>query len=403
MPVAEDDGGPAPQTMPIDGGPAPQTPRDIYEQKNEGRYVISPASENELADTVRNAAGPLRIVGGGTRDYGRVVQGDLLSVAGLSGITLYEPGALTLVAQAGTPLAVIEQALAGAGQRLAFEPMDHRALLGTTGEPTIGGVVAANVSGPRRVQAGAARDYLLGVRFVDGMGQVIKNGGRVMKNVTGLDLARLMAGAHGTLGVLTEVAFKVLPRVEAVATLELRGLSDSQAVAALAAGLGSPFEVTAAAHDPEAGVTRLRIEGFTGSVAYRAGQLVNLLAQFGAAQVVDFNWVPVRDVVDFAGRTGDVWRVSVKPSDGPGIVARLGMTVRYDWGGGLIWVLAPEGTDVRALIGPMAGHVTLIRGSLATRAQVQPFPPEPAPNAMLAQGLRARFDPRGILNTGLMT
>lgn len=371
-------------------------------QRNESQDMLNPQSESELAEMVRDAAGPLRIAGGGTRDYGRVVQGDLLSVAGLSGITLYEPGALTLVAQAGTSLAMVHQVLAGAGQRLAFEPMDHRALLGTTGEPTIGGVVAANVSGPRRVQTGAARDYLLGVRFVDGSGQVVKNGGRVMKNVTGLDLARLMAGAHGTLGVLTEVAFKVLPQVEAVATLVLQGLDDVRAVAALAAGLGSPFEVTAAAHDPEARLTRLRIEGFAGSVAYRAGRLVELLAPFGVAEVVEFDWTQVRDVKDFAARDGDVWRLSVKPSDAPGIVARLGRPVRYDWGGGLVWVLSPEGADVRALIGPMAGHATLIRASLATRAAIHPFHPEPAANAVLAKGLRARFDPRGILNTGLM-
>lgn len=364
--------------------------------------MLSPTSEAELAGLVRDSAGPLRIVGGGTRDYGRVGRGDFLSVSGLCGITLYEPGALTLVAQAGTPLAVVEAALAGANQRLAFEPMDHRALLGTTGEPTIGGVVAANVSGPRRVQAGAARDYLLGVRFVDGSGQVVKNGGRVMKNVTGLDLARLMAGAHGTLGVLTEVAFKVLPQVEAVATLVLHGLEDVRAVAALAAGLGSPFEATGAAHDPEAGLTRLRIEGFAGSVAYRAGRLAELLVPFGQAEVVDFDWTQVRDVLDFAGRAGDVWRLSVKPSDAPGIVARLGMPARYDWGGGLVWVLSPDGVDLRALIGPMAGHATLIRGAMETRGKVQPFPPEPAANAMLAKGLRARFDPRGILNTGVM-
>ena len=364
--------------------------------------MLNPASELELAEMVRDTARPLRIVGGGTRDYGRVLQGARLNMAGLSGITLYEPGALTLVAQAGTPLVDVVAALAGANQRLAFEPMDHRALLRTKGAPTIGAVVAANISGPRRVQAGAARDYLLGVRFVDGAGQTVKNGGRVMKNVTGLDLARLMAGAHGTLGVLTEVAFKVLPQVEATATLVLRGLDDTRAVAALAAGLGSPFEVTGAAHDPEAGLTRLRIEGFAASVTYRTGRLVDLLARFGLAEVVDFDWAAVRDVVDVAGRAGDVWRLSVKPSDAPAIVARLGMPVRYDWGGGLVWVLAPEGLDLRRVTGPFAGHATLIRASAETRARVQSFQPEPPAHAMLAKGLRAKFDPRGILNAGLM-
>ena len=387
------------------GGQPPSlwdSPGIFNHKRNERNAMLNPASELELAEMVRDTAGPLRIVGGGTRDYGRVPQGARLNMAGLSGITLYEPGALTLVAQAGTPLVDVVAALAGANQRLAFEPMDHRALLRTKGEPTIGAVVAANISGPRRVQAGAARDYLLGVRFVDGSGTVVKNGGRVMKNVTGLDLARLMAGAHGTLGVLTEVAFKVLPQVAATATLVLKGQDDARAVAAMAAGLGSPFEVTGAAHDPEAGLTRLRIEGFAGSVSYRAGRLVDLLALFGVAEVVDFDWAQVRDVTDFAGRTGDVWRLSVKPSDAPGIVARLGMPVRYDWGGGLVWVLAPEGTDLRGLTGPFAGHATLIRGSAQTRATVQPFHPEPPANALIAKGLRARFDPRGILNAGLM-
>jgi glycolate oxidase FAD binding subunit len=334
---------------------------------------------------VRDAAGPLRIIGGGTRDYGRVIAGEVLSVAGLSGITLYEPGALTLVAQAGTPLAVVQKALAK-----------------STGESTIGAVVAANISGPRRVQAGAARDYLLGVRFVDGSGTVVKNGGRVMKNVTGLDLAKLMAGAHGTLGVLTEVAFKVLPEVEATATLTLHGLDDTRAIAALAAGLGSPFEVTGAAHDPESQQTRLRIEGFAGSVAYRAGRLVDVLAPFGVADIGTTDWAQIRDVTDFATRPGDVWRLSVKPSDAPGIVGRLNMPARYDWGGGLVWVLAPEGTDLRAIIGPFAGHATLIRASHTTRAAIQPFHPEPAANATLTKGLRTKFDPRGILNPGLM-
>ena len=364
--------------------------------------MLSPQSETELAEMVRDTSGPLRINGGGTRAYGRVVSGNALSVARLSGITLYEPGALTLVAQAGTPLAAIEARLGAENQRLAFEPMDHRALLGTTGFPTIGGVVAANISGPRRVQVGAARDYLLGVRFVDGSGQVVKNGGRVMKNVTGLDLAKLMAGAHGTLGVLTEVAFKVLPQVEAVATLTLQGLDDARAVAALAAGLGSPFEITGAAHDSEAGKTRLRIEGFAGSVAYRAARLAGLFAKFGQAEVGDHDWTAIRDVTDFATRPGDVWRLSVKPSDAPGIVARLGLPARYDWGGGLVWVLAPERTDLRRVIGPFAGHATLIRATPATRGAIQPFQPEPAANAQLTHGLRARFDPRGILNTGLM-
>ncbi|MAB17327.1 MAG: 2-hydroxy-acid oxidase, partial [Roseobacter sp.] len=185
-------------------------------------------SEETLVDAVKGAAGPISVQGGGTR--GLPATGQIMRVAGLQGITLYEPGALTLVAKPGTPVTEIEEALAAENQRLAFEPMDHRELLGTSGTPTIGGVMAGNISGPRRISVGAARDFLLGVRFVDGRGQVVRNGGRVMKNVTGYDLVKLMAGSYGTLGVLTEVALKVLPRPRSMGMLRIEGLSDSSAV-----------------------------------------------------------------------------------------------------------------------------------------------------------------------------
>jgi glycolate oxidase FAD binding subunit len=375
--------------------------------------MIAPTSEADLAEAVASANGPLRLRGGGTRDIGRPVAGEVLSVAGLSGIELYEPGALTIVAKAGTPLAEIEAALTAEKQRLPFEPMDHRGLLGTTGTPTIGGVVAANVSGPRRVQAGACRDSLIGVRFVDGVGTVVKNGGRVMKNVTGYDLVKLMAGSWGTLGVLSEVSFKVLPATEAAAVVMLDGLSDADAIAALSSALGSPFEVSGAAHAPVGPegrpVTMIRLEGFESSVSYRAAELLKRLGRFGTARVEDdpantaaiWNWV--RDVAAFHDRPGDVWRLSVKPGDGPAVAAALGAeALVYDWGGGLIWALMPEGTDLRARLGTSPGHATLVRASEATRARTAPFHPEPAPLAALSAGLRARFDPRGILNPGLM-
>jgi len=374
--------------------------------------MISPTSEAELSEAIAGAKGPLRVQGGGTRAIGRPVTGEVLSVTGLSGIELYEPGALTIVAKAGTPLAEVEAALAAENQRLPFEPMDHRGLLGTTGTPTIGGVVAANASGPRRIQAGACRDSLIGVRFVDGQGNILKNGGRVMKNVTGYDLVKLMAGSWGTLGVLSEVSFKVLPGVAARASLMIDGLSDAQAAQALATALGSPFEVTGAAHLPEgptgAPVTMLRLEGFADSVAYRTEELRALLAPFGAVRVEDdpekviADWAAVRDVAGFHGQTGDVWRLSVKPSDAPGIAERLDGRVQYDWGGGLIWALVPEGTDIRPALGRFDGHATLIRASEATRSSLAVFQPEPAPLAALTKGLRAKFDPRGILNPGLM-
>jgi glycolate oxidase FAD binding subunit len=367
---------------------------------------LVPESETELAEMVRAANAPLAIRGGGTRGF--ATEGTALSTARLTGVRLYEPGALTLVVGAGTPLSEVTHLLEAEGQRLPFEPMDHRDLLGTTGTPTIGGVVAANVSGPRRLQAGACRDSLIGVRFVDGTGAVVKNGGRVMKNVTGYDLVKLMAGSHGTLGVLTEVAFKLLPAPAAAATLTLEGLDDSTAVRAMASALTSPFEVSGAAHLPGQG-TYLRLEGFEEQVAYRARRLAERLAPFGEVavgrdpQAVAAQWAAIRDVVAFHGRPGDVWRVSVKPSDGPGIAARAGAeAVAYDWGGGLVWLLTAPGTDLRARLGDFAGHATLVRAAPETRVRLPRFHPEPSPVAALSAAVRAKFDPRGILNPGLM-
>ena len=362
--------------------------------------MMKPADEKELSETIAGASGPLRIVGGGT--HGVEPAGDVLSTGGLTGIALYDPGALTIVAQAGTPLAKVEKVLAGEGQRLPFEPMDYRGLLETGGAPTIGGVVAANVSGPRRVHAGACRDSLIGVRFVDGRGEVLKNGGRVMKNVTGYDLVKLMAGSYGTLGVISEVSFKVLPDVETSACIVLHELQDAQAVGAMARALGSPFEVSGAAHD---GVrTMLRIEGFADSVAYRTGRLRELLGTFGEVEVLNdpvqvaAMWKDVRDVAPFYGREGDVWRISVKPSDAPDMVAGLGAeAVVYDWGGGLVWVLMAKGTDLRSRMGDVRGHATLVRGADFSR-----FHPEPAGLARISAGIRGQFDPRGILNAGVM-
>jgi glycolate dehydrogenase FAD-binding subunit len=372
---------------------------------------MKPKDEAELAEMVAAAKGPLAVQGAATR--GLPLAGQVLSSSGLSGIELYEPGALTLVAKAGTPVAEIEAALAEHNQRLAFEPMDFRGLIGSKGSPTIGGVVAGNVSGPRRVMVGAARDFLLGVRFVDGTGTVIRNGGRVMKNVTGYDLVKLMAGSWGTLGILSEVAFKVLPMAETQATLLVRGVDVGAAVHAMSAALGSPFEVSGAAFDPhgqDGPVAMLRLEGFADSVDYRAGRLGDLLGGFGAVERTGTPeqsgdiWKSVRDVAAFHGREGDVWRVSVKPSDAPDLADRLrAEALLFDWGGGLIWALVPEGSDLRARAGRFDGHAMLVRASAATKARLGVFQPQPPALEAISAGLRARFDPRGILNTGLMS
>lgn len=365
--------------------------------------VLRPGSEAELAEALRTTEAPLAIRGGGTRPVGAPTNARVLETGGLSGIRLYEPGALTLVAGAGTPLSEVEAAVAAEGQRLPFEPPDWSALLadGTGGHPasaaqsTIGGVVATNASGPRRVQAGACRDSLIGVRFVDGRGTMVKNGGRVMKNVTGYDLVKLMAGSWGTLGVLTEVAFKLLPAAPAQTTLTLPDLDPGEAVAALSAALGSPYDVSGAGWLPGVGAM-VRVEGLEGSVAHRARALSRLLAAFGRVEEgAPGLWRDLAQVRPFHGRAGDVWRFNLRPSTAPALIGRLGAEVALDWGGGLVWALLPEGADPRAI--PIAGHATRVRGPGPGA-----FPPEPTGVARLSRGLRARFDPRGILNPGRM-
>jgi len=378
--------------------------------------MIAPSDEIQLADAVAQATGALRIVGGDTRKPGRPVQGTTLTTRAMSGVTLYEPGALTMVARAGTPVDEIAALLAAEGQMLPFEPMDHRGLSGTSGTPTIGGMVAANVSGPRRIQSGACRDFLLGVRFVDGRGDALSNGGRVMKNVTGYDLARLLAGSHGTLGVLSEVSFKLLPAPEMQAMLLADIDDEPRAIAALGAALGSAFEVTAAARAATApggrAAVALRLEGFADSVRYRAGRLQEVLAPFGDWQLVDDqpavagHWRAVRDVAVFHGQTGDVWRFSVRPGDGAKLARRIrgvsaAADIAHDWGGGLVWARVPEGTDLFGCV--QGGHARLVRADAATRDRLGCFQPEAPAVAALSDALRRQFDPRGILNPGLMS
>ncbi|MEL7100687.1 MAG: FAD-binding protein [Pseudomonadota bacterium] len=352
---------------------------------------MKPTTEAELAQIIAGTNGPLSIRGGNTR--GMAGPGTALDVSGITGIETYEPGALTMVVQAGTPVAEVEAALAEEGQRLAFEPMDYRGLLGTSGAPTMGGVFAAGVSGPRRIAVGAARDFALGVRFVDGAGRIVKNGGRVMKNVTGYDLVKLQCGARGSLGVLTEIALKVLPAPEATASLRVPAADVPTAVDVLSRALGTPYEVTGAAWDGTDAL--IRIEGFDASVAYRLAQLRGVLG--GAPAEVD--WDAIRDVTAFADAPGDVWRLSVKPSDAPDLVGRLpaGARVLLDWGGGLIWVLCGVGTDLRAAIAPFAGHATRVRGA----GPAPQFHPPDAGVARLETGLRAKFDPNGIFTPRL--
>ena len=362
----------------------------------------------------------LQIEGGGTRSgLGRPVNADaILSTRGLSGITRYEPAELVLTARAGTPLSDIEAAIGAHSQMLPFEPMDHRTLYGTSGEPTIGAVAACGVSGPRRIQQGAARDHLLGVEIVNGRGEIVKSGGRVMKNVTGLDLVKLSCGAHGTLGLLTEVTFKLRPKAQTVGTLVIEGLDDDRAVAALSAALTSPFEARGAAHLP-GGVggatarTLLRIENFADSVDYRLGELAKLLAGYGPSRRLDEAeshslWREIRDATFLAEpREQAVWRISVAPTKGPTVTSALSRTLVarwfYDWGGGLIWLAcAPAGdagaTSIRAAVKAAGGHATLVRAQQEVRARIDVFEPQADALMKIARGLKASFDPAAALN-----
>jgi glycolate oxidase FAD binding subunit len=327
---------------------------------------------------------------------------------------------MTLRAKAGTPLAVVEAALAAHGQMLPFEPIDHRALFGGAGEPTVGGLVAVNASGPRRVSAGAARDSLIGLRLVNGRGEAIASGGRVMKNVAGLDLVKVNCGAHGALGLVTEATFKLLPKPQAQATIVLRRLDDEAALAAMTRALASPYGVSGAAWigpgmGREFSRAILRVEGFADSVAYRAERLIALNADLGAKHALTGEdsaslWRAVRDAEFIAEpRERAIWRVSLAPSKAPRFIARLGaeaLAHLFDWGGGLVW-LASEPTEsaasaVRAALAPLGGHATLVRAPDELRARVDVFEPLAPALARLTRGVKASFDPDGVFNFGRM-
>ena len=386
----------------------------------------TPRDELEASTIISEAASKgtlLNVSGQGTKaSMGRPNQTDAsLSSSGLTGITLYEPAELVISARSGTPVLEVMRVLAAKGQELPFEPMDYRSLLGIKGEPTIGAVAAMNISGPRRIMAGAARDSLIGVRFVNGRGEVVKSGGRVMKNVTGLDLVKLMGGSWGTLGFLTEVTFKVLPKQERMATLVIRGLDDRQAIEALSMALGSPFDVTGAAHVPDrdrrGGNTLIRLEGFRISVDYRMNELKRLLRRFRFMDILEgvgaeALWQSVRDVTlltDQGNRA--VWRVSTVPTKGPDLVAQVAQSLVaqwfYDWGGGLVWISTPVDGDAGASVlreatGAFGGHATLVRAPAEIRSAVDVFEPQSDALMTLSRGVKASFDPAGILNPGRM-
>jgi glycolate oxidase FAD binding subunit len=399
---------------------------------------LLPTSINELRDAVADALAanePVELVAGGTkRGLGRPLQVPrMLDLSELSGIRDYQPNELVLTAAAATPLVVIDAALAPARQMLAFEPPNWGALLGVPAAEA----ARRTIGGARRIKAGAARDHFLGFRGVSGRGEVFKSGGKVVKNVTGYDLSKLMAGSYGTLAALEEVTVKVLPRPEHTETVALCGLDPAAAVRVMSRALASPQEVSGAAYLPAGataaltsladlpGIAALRLEGPPPSVTFRRERLLAELATDCDSTVLDDDastafWRAIRDVAPLAGLADrTVWRVSVAPSRGAELgeaIARAVDTTWFvDWGGGLLWIgvaadkdWAEDGgaalirTAIRGADGHGTGHATLVKGSAALRRAVPVFEPQPPALAALAARVKDSFDPRHILNPGRM-
>lgn len=386
------------------------------------------SGEAAISDAVRlahAASQPLLVAGAGTKlGMLRPVQAArTVSTRGLTGATLYAPKELVFSARSGTRVCDMEAMLAGEGQHLIAEPPDYAALLGTAPRTqTLGGMVATNLSGPRRVMSGAVRDHVLGMRVVDGTGAVMRAGGRVLKNVTGLDVCKLVAGSHGTLGVMTEITLKVLPAPEATGSLVLPGLDPARGVTALSAALGSPYGVSGAAYLPAEAASRLgygisatlvRIEEFADSVTYRLGRLREVWSTFGEMVVLDNSasrdaWLAIRDAAVLPADDEEaVWRISVRPSRGPSILAAAaacGGRGYLDWGGGLAMLAAPATEAAHAALTQAAlaagGVWTLLRAPETMRAAVDVVPEEAAALRRIGQKVKATMDPRGILNPG---
>ena len=383
---------------------------------------------------------PLEITGHGSkRAIGQpMATNALLDLSALNAVNSWEPNELIITVQAGAPLDDVISLLDSKNQQFAFEPMNTAPLLGTPQPGTIGGMIAAGLAGPRRIKAGGVRDHLLGAHAVSGFGDSFKAGGKVVKNVTGYDLCKLLAGSWGTLAVMTEVTLKVMPRAESERTLVLRGLDDVSANRAMTAALGSPFDVSGAAHLPgsairagesplaelgpaQQAVTLLRLEGITASAAHRATSLSAALATFGTAEIIEDAasaalWNAVRDCRPFAanGALGawPVWRIVCPPASGGALGAGLardaGCEVIYDWGGGLIWAALPPSADagagmLRPRVDAVGGHATLLRASETVRNGVDVFHPQANGLAALSERVRHSFDPKNILNRGRMT
>lgn len=400
--------------------------------------ISKPESEDELVDIIRGAAerqAPLEVIGRGTkRGLGRPVSADyVLDMSGFTGIHIYEPEELVMIAGAGTPAAEISAALDQHGQILAFEPLDHAGLLGTAeGAGTLGGMIAAGVSGPRRFKAGGARDFVLGVKGVSGRAEPFKTGGRVVKNVTGYDMSKLVTGSFGTLAALTEINLKLAPAPEKIYTLLVYGLDDAGAIAAMRDAAGSPFEPTGLAHlpkgaavtssvdhvsEPAQTVTAIRVEGPKISVRHRIEALRGLIGEGRRTEELHSRrsltlWREIRDCGPLLEpASAHIWRVSVASTAAAALVAEVRPDAHFfDWAGGLIWFAfnAPEtkaalqAAVLHQAVGRIGGHATLVRAPLEARSALNVFQPQEPGLAALTARVKESFDPLRILNPGRM-
>lgn len=362
--------------------------------------MLEPRDTQDLrqifADAI--AAGEtLELRGGGTRaDFGAPREVKVVSLAALAGVVDYDPAELVLTVRPGTPLADILTLVEGEGQMLAFEPWGDSTA-------TIGGTVAAGVAGSRRVTAGSARDHLLGVTVVSGRGEDFVAGGKVVKNVTGYDLPKLMAGSWGRLGAMTEMTLKVLPAPRVTATLVARGLSPVAAHAAMARALGSHADVSAAAH-LRRGVTLFRVAGFAPSVDARCDLLPNILQDHCALARDDEAATLWQEAMTGNGVAGRVrWRAHLPPRRVDALIRAIepiGADWAMDWGGGRVWIgLDDEGDAVRNVVAGLGGEATLVAAPEAMRSRVPAFHPRGAGLAALADRVRRAFDPAGVLDS----
>lgn len=401
--------------------------------------ILKPVTDWEMQGMVKQLAArnmSVELVGNGTkRTAGRPVNASMaMTTVGMRGISMYEPTELVMSARAGTPLSQIEVELAGRGQMLAFEPIDLGPALGSyAGSQTIGAVFACNLSGSRRICAGAARDHVLGVKGVNGRAEIFKSGGRVMKNVTGLDVARGLAGSWGTLAAITDVTFKVLPMPDDTATLVFTGLTDDLAVELMCAAMGSPYEISGTVHLPQTlaarllhdelraagrSLTALRLENFPRSVAYRKSKLKELLKVYGPPLELDQDssmkfWGELRrlSVMPFGSQTY-LWKISTAPKTAPLLVNAIrkhmdNVETLYDWSGGLVWLEIPASADagaadIRRALATHGGYATLVRADAAVRHSVDVFQPLNPTVERLSRGLKAAFDPANVFNPGRM-